>query len=92
MNDHSQRAGLATLLRQARLRAGLSQRALSLAVGRSTAYISKVEAGDMDPSFQAVSLLAVVLNLSPLELWVLARVAVADGRTSTVDLYTQEAS
>lgn len=83
MHDHSQSSGTGSLLRAARNRAGLSQRALSLVVGRSPAYVSKVEAGDIEPSFQSVSLLAVVLQLSPLELWVLARVAAHEGHVST---------
>lgn len=81
MQDHSECPGVGDLLQMARKRAGLSQRTLSVAVGYSTAYVSKLEAGRLEPSFQAVSLLAVVLSLTPLELWVLARVSAQESLT-----------
>lgn len=74
--------GTGDFLRLARTRAGLSQRTLSLAVGRSPAYVSKVEAGLIEPSFQSVSLLVAALRLTPLELWVLAMVSARDGQTT----------
>jgi transcriptional regulator with XRE-family HTH domain len=56
------------LLRLKRTQAGLSARALSLAAGQSGSYVSKVEAGTLEPSLKGFSKLATVLNLTPLEL------------------------
>lgn len=69
------------LIRSARLRRGMSQRELSLMVGRSPAYVSKLESDAIEPSFLAVSEVAVVLALSPLETWVLCRVALIHSHT-----------
>jgi tetratricopeptide (TPR) repeat protein len=51
-------------IREARLRAGLSQRALSYP-GCTPAYISRVEAGDRIPSFQVLRELGRQLGVSP---------------------------
>jgi transcriptional regulator with XRE-family HTH domain len=73
------------LMRVARQRQGMSQRELSLRVGRSPAYVNKLEAGTIEPSFQAVSEVAVALRLTPLETWVLCRIALLrNGHTPAV--------
>lgn len=71
-------------MRVARQRKGMSQRELSLAVSRSPAYVNKLEAGTIEPSFRAVSEVAVALGLNPLETWVLCRVALLDRHTPAV--------
>jgi tetratricopeptide (TPR) repeat protein len=57
-------AGVGRRLREARLRAGLSQRGLSFE-GCTAAYVSRIEAGERVPSLQLVRELAVRLGVSP---------------------------
>jgi transcriptional regulator with XRE-family HTH domain len=71
-------------MRIARQRKGMSQRELSLTVRRSPAYVSKLEAGAIEPSFLAVSQMAVALDLNPLETWILCRVALLHDRPTLV--------
>ena len=56
-----------------RERAGLSAHALSVQAGLSGSYISKLERGDMFPSVEALAKVALVLNPSPTELYVLVK-------------------
>jgi transcriptional regulator with XRE-family HTH domain len=61
-------------LRQARIKAGLSQRALGEAVGFDQAYVSRVERGVQKPSFAYLYAVVRVLDLWPVvdmldELW-----------------------
>jgi transcriptional regulator with XRE-family HTH domain len=61
-------------LREARFKAGLSQRALGEAVGFDQAYVSRVERGVQRPSFAYLSAVVRVLDLWPVvdmldELW-----------------------
>jgi transcriptional regulator with XRE-family HTH domain len=67
-------------MRVARQRKGISQRELSLRIGRSPAYVNKMESGAIEPSFLCVSEVAVALGLNPLETWVLCRIAVLRDR------------
>lgn len=60
-------------IRLARERRGLSGRALGPKASLSTGYVSKVEAGDLDPSLSCFSRLAVALGMTPLEVWVVVR-------------------
>jgi transcriptional regulator with XRE-family HTH domain len=71
-------------MRLARERKGISQRELSLLCGRSPAYVSKLEANAIEPSFLAVSEVAVALGLTPLETWVLCRIALMRDRHTPV--------
>jgi transcriptional regulator with XRE-family HTH domain len=72
-------------MRVARRRRGWSQRELSMKVGRSPAYVNKLEADAIEPSFVAVSEMAVALGLTPLETWVLCRIALMrNGHTPQV--------
>jgi transcriptional regulator with XRE-family HTH domain len=85
------RPHVGALMRVARQRKGMSQRELSLMVGRSPAYVNKLEAGVIEPSFQAVSEVAVALALTPLETWVLCRIALLrDRHTPVVPLTVAE--
>lgn len=56
-----------------RHRKGLSARQLSHEAGLSPSYVSKLESGEIDPSFEAFSALAVVLEMSAHEILVLVR-------------------
>ena len=51
----------------------LSARALSAAAGLSPSYVSKVESGEMEPSFRAFCNIAAVLELSDAEIVFLVR-------------------
>jgi transcriptional regulator with XRE-family HTH domain len=74
-NAASPRLEAGTLVSLLRRRRGWSQRQLSHAVGRSPAYLSKVEAGEIDPSLAAFAAIAVALGMNPFEVWTLLRVA-----------------
>lgn len=61
-------------IRQKREERGVGKRALSTASGLSESYISKLEAGAMDnPSFRAISAIAVELRMSTPEIMHLIR-------------------
>lgn len=47
---------------------GISRRALSIAAGLSGSYISKVEAGEIEPSFRAVAKIARELRFTSAEI------------------------
>ena len=51
----------------------LSARALSAAAGLSPSYVSKIEAGEMEPSFKAFCHIAAVLEFSDAEIVFLVR-------------------
>lgn len=51
----------------------LSARALSAAAGLSPSYVSKIESGEMEPSFKAFCNIAAVLGLSDAEIVFLVR-------------------
>jgi transcriptional regulator with XRE-family HTH domain len=67
--------GVGAFVRLARTRTGKSQRKLSEAIGRSPAYVQKLESGEIEPSFAAMADISTALNLTPLEAWVLLRVS-----------------
>ena len=69
----SPRPGVGSFIALVRARRGMSQRALSRLVGRSPAYLSKLEAGHLDPALSAFGAIAVGLDLNPMEVWVLVR-------------------
>lgn len=50
---------------------GLSKRELGRRTGLSVAYVSSLEAGDLNPGFRAFSRLAAELRLTPTEIYVL---------------------
>lgn len=55
-------------LREARMRAGLSQRALSAFLDRADCYIQQLESGRRMPSLRAIIDIAYALNVSPNQL------------------------
>ena len=73
---------LSELLREARLRRGLSKRALSQKAGLSASYVGKLEAGLLEPSVHAFSVLALALELTSVETLFCIRVAYAEVRRS----------
>lgn len=62
-------ANVSSLIQHKRLQKGLSARALSQRAGQSDSYVSKLEAGSVEPSLKTFSRLAVALQLTPLEVW-----------------------
>lgn len=66
----------------------MSQRALSALVGRSPAYVSKLEGGLIDPSLRGFAEVAVALGMSPLEVWTIIRCEAAETVTSSCDTHT----
>lgn len=52
-----------------RERRGLSARGLSNLAGLSPSYVSKVEAGEIEPSFRAFARMACVLKMTPREIY-----------------------
>jgi transcriptional regulator with XRE-family HTH domain len=58
-----------------RISRGLSARQLSNLAGLSPSYVSKLEAGEIVPSFQAFASLAVVLEMTRPEIMMLLRCA-----------------
>ena len=67
--------GVGAFVARARQKVGVSQRELSARIRRSPAYVSKLEADAITPSFDALSEVAVALDLTPLEVWFLCRIA-----------------
>lgn len=86
----SSRPGVGDFIRLTRTRKQLSQRELSALIGRSPAYVSKVEKGMIEPSFQALCQLAEALGLNILEVWVLTRVALWECHTPLSDSVESE--
>lgn len=70
---------LGDFIRRARVARGLSQRRLSLNAGLSPSYVGKIEAGENDPSFRAVSKLAVELGLNAREVFLLVKLEATRG-------------
>jgi transcriptional regulator with XRE-family HTH domain len=78
----STRRDVGRLIQLLRERQGMSQRELSRVVGRSPAYVSKLEAGEHDPSLSRFAALAVALRMNPLECWTVLQIAaLLDGHT-----------
>lgn len=69
---------LCEVLREFRIRAGLSKRALSQKAGLSTSYVGKLEAGELIPSFQAFVGIALALELTSQEVLFCVRCAFAE--------------
>jgi transcriptional regulator with XRE-family HTH domain len=59
----------ADLVRLKRTQMGLSARALSAAANQSDSYVSKLEAGKVEPSLKTFARLAKVLKFTPRETW-----------------------
>lgn len=57
------------LIRRCRERQKISGRTLSASAGLSPSYISKVEAGEIEPSLRAFSKIALVLRMTQQEIW-----------------------
>lgn len=64
----SSRERAAFAIRKRRELANISARRLSIDSGLSPSYVSKVESGEIEPSFSAFAAIARSLNLTPLEL------------------------
>lgn len=62
-----------SVIRYARLRRGLSARALSKAAGLSDSYVSKMEAGAIKPNLDAYARIAKELSLNDREVLFLLR-------------------
>lgn len=80
----STRLGAGAFVALLRRRKGMSQRALARQIGRSPAYVSKMESGAIDPSLSAFASIVVALDMNALEVWTIVRVAIA----VTSQLYT----
>lgn len=57
---------------------GISARELSVRSGMSTSYVSKLEAGKIDPTTKAFAHIAQVLRLSAMEVGVAVYAAIAE--------------
>lgn len=86
----AEQPGVGEFLRVARTRRGLSQRVLCQRIGRSMSYVSKLEGDQIDPSFEAVAEVAVVLGLTSVELWMLCRVSAVHRLTRLPDSSPKE--
>lgn len=64
---------VANAIRFLRQKRKMSARALSQAAGLSPSYVSKVEAGELEPSFRAFSRIARVLQMTDAEIVFLVR-------------------
>ncbi len=73
MNDTLLRPG--DLIAAARKRKGFSARQTSTDAGLSPSYVSKVEAGELEPSLRAFARIARALEFSPAEIYVCVRAA-----------------
>lgn len=56
-------------IRLLRERKGYSARGLSSLAGLSPSYVSKVEAGEIEPSFRSFARMACVLRMTPREIY-----------------------
>lgn len=57
-----------TVARHRRMQLGLSARAVSLQANQSASYMSKIESGQVEPSFLAFARLVTTLKFSPAEI------------------------
>ena len=69
----TEQVNVAKAIRFLRVQKGMSARAVSTAAGLSPSYVSKVESGDLDPSFKAFCALAEVLKMTDAEIVFLVR-------------------
>lgn len=60
---------LGRVLRTVRERHDLSARELSAQAGLSASYVTKLEAGELDPSLKTFGKIAGVLKLTPMEVY-----------------------
>ncbi len=60
---------VAQLLRDVRVKQGISARALSLQAGLSPSYVGKLESGEVEPSLYGFSKVATVLRLNRHEVY-----------------------
>lgn len=89
MDQASQgRPGVGAFITLARQRKRISQRELSLRIGRSPAYVSKIESDTIEPSFQALAQVVVALEMTSLEIWTLCRIALLGRHTHLEDSST----
>lgn len=65
-------------IRVKRERSGLSARELGKRAGLSAAYVSALESGNLNPSFQAFARLAIVLRFTPAEIFFLVQTTAQD--------------
>ena len=69
----TEEVNVANAIRFLRTKRKMSARSLSQAAGLSPSYISKVEAGELEPSFKAFSRIADVLKMTDAEIVFLVR-------------------
>lgn len=69
---------LGELIKKKRLERGISARELSLGIGKSASYVSKVENGTIDPTLQSFALIAGGLEMNQWEIWACVGVAKGD--------------
>jgi transcriptional regulator with XRE-family HTH domain len=69
------RPGVGDFVALLRRRRKMSQRTLSTLIGRSPAYVHKIETGQLDPSLRGFAAVAMALEMNPLEVWVVMRLA-----------------
>ena len=75
---------LSTAIKYLREQQGLSARRVSTLAGLSPSYVSKVEKGDMEPSFKAFCRIAQVLDMTEPEVLMLVKLHYGlDSRPST---------
>lgn len=74
---------LPEMLREFRVRQGLSKSALSRKAGLSASYVGKLEAGAIDPSLRAFAAIALALELASHEVFFCVRCLFAEVRTGT---------
>lgn len=66
------------LIIKLRERAGMSAHKLSIEAGLSGSYVSKMERGDIYPSVEALAKMVLVLDPSPIELYILVKSMVVE--------------
>lgn len=71
---------LADLIRHRRMQRGLSARALSLDTKHGASYVSKLEAGAIEPSFSSFARLVTRLEFSPAEVALVVALEARDGQ------------
>lgn len=81
--------GVGDVIRLMRARANISARHLSNIAGLSPSYVSKVEAGEIDPSLRAFSRLAAALRMNSQEVWFCIQVSFTAMRDDRTDVRSE---
>lgn len=75
--------GLPEMLREFRIRRGLSRAELSRRAGYSVSYVGKLESGQIDPSLRAFAAIALALELASHEVFFCVRCLFAEMRAGS---------